>query len=161
MGNEQKLTKIYIPLPEGGGPSGESFWAKPLGNDLYELWNSPFHAYNLNFLDTVRAIPDAPDEKPRIVEVVRRGGHKTLRVLFSESVPVDERQRLLKGLNRFKAYYENADDRLYAVDVEPDGDYQAVSDQLATWVQEGIIEYETVTKSSDPENPSEGTPNGL
>jgi hypothetical protein len=141
---DEELTKIFIDLPpEDGGFGGESFWAKARGNNLYELRNSPWYAYDLNFLDVVRAIPDASDEKPRIIEVVRRGGHKTLRVFFAENIPVSEQEEYLKQLNQLRAFYEGANERFYAIDVEPDGDYQAVCNQLWAWEQQGILEYET------------------
>jgi hypothetical protein len=59
---------------------------------------------------------------------------------------------MLVELHKWKAFYENADGRLYAVDVEPEGDYQAVCDQLWAWQQEGKLFYETgMTKAEDQE----------
>jgi len=141
--DDEALTKVYIDLPEGRGLSGESFWAKPLGDDLYELRNSPWYAYDLHFYDVVRALADTPGEKPRIIEVTKRSGHRTLRVFFSDSVGADTQAALLKQLNDHKAYYEKAWENFYAVDVEPDGDYQVVCNQLWAWEQEGILVYET------------------
>ena len=141
--DDEALTKVYIDLPEDGGPSSESFWARPLGDDLYELRNSPWYAYDLHFYDVVRALADAPDDKPRIREVIKRSGHRTLRVIFSDGTDPDTQSALLRQLNDRKAYYEKAWERFYAVDVEPDGDYQAVCNQLWAWEQEGILAYET------------------
>jgi hypothetical protein len=93
----------------------------------------------------VKAVPDKPDEKPRIIEVVRRSGHKTLRVLFAPDVTEGQRSRMLKSLHKWRGFYENCDGHLYAVDVEPDGDYGAVCDQLWKWEQAGRLVYETGT----------------
>jgi Domain of unknown function (DUF4265) len=142
---EEQLTRIHLELPNHKGAGGESFWAKPLGDDLYELRNSPWFAYNLHCMDIVLAIADSPDKKPEIIKVVQRIGHKTLRVWFLPEFPADQRMVLLASLNQWKAYYENADAQLFAVDVEPDGDYQAVCDQLWAWEQEGKLVYETGT----------------
>src|SRR5262245_56293650 len=79
---DEELVKVFVELRDSPFET-ESFWAKPLGGDLYELRNSPWYAYDLHFYDVVRAIPDQPDERPRITGVVRAGGHKTLRVLFA------------------------------------------------------------------------------
>ena len=54
---EEQLEKIYIDLPNDGVVGGESVWAKPLGSDLFEVRNSPWHAYDVHFGDVVRAIP--------------------------------------------------------------------------------------------------------
>ncbi|WP_298065795.1 hypothetical protein [uncultured Acinetobacter sp.] len=46
---DEQLTKIYIDLPNHWWLKGESFWAKSLGDDLFEIQNVPFCAYGLNF----------------------------------------------------------------------------------------------------------------
>src|SRR4051794_37782486 len=104
----ERMVKIVANLPadEEGGPGGESFWAKPLGDDLYELNNIPFSAYDLHLYDIVRAVSPSPDRIPEIAEVVRRSGHKTLRVLISEDTPPDARRRILDRLNALQAFYE-------------------------------------------------------
>jgi hypothetical protein len=161
--NEQ-LTKIHLELPNHPGSGGESFWAKPLGDDLYELRNSPWFAYNLHFMDVVFAQPPTPDKKPEIIKVVRRSGHKTLRVWFLPEFPLDHRQELLVALNKWKGFFENADGQLYAIDVEPDGDYEAICNQLWEWEQEKKLVYEkgatgnqsNLNYPSDPQISSDG-----
>jgi hypothetical protein len=149
---QQQLVKIKVDLPHRKKTTAESFWAKPLGGDLYELRNSPWYAFDLHFYDLVRAVPTQPGELPTIVEVVQRSGHKTLRVFFTEAVSESDRRTMLAELHQWKAFHENANGRLYAVDVEPDGDYQAVCDQLWAWQQEGRLFYETgMTKAGDQE----------
>jgi hypothetical protein len=140
----EELVKVFVELKDE--PFGtESFWARPLGDDLYELRNSPWYAFDLHFYDVVRAVPDEPDQKPRILEVVRRSGHKTLRVLFPPEVGEPERLEMLRSLHQWRGFYENCDGRLYAIDVEPEGDYGAVCDQLWKWEQAGLLQYETGT----------------
>jgi hypothetical protein len=146
---EKDLVKVFVDLDDPQFET-ESFWAKPLGGDLYELRNSPWYAFDLHFRDVVRAIPDQPGEKPRILEVVRRGGHKTLRVFFAPEVVEPDRLAMLESLNRWRGFYENGDGRMYAVDVEPDGDYAAVCDQLWEWEQAGRLVYETGATRDEP-----------
>jgi hypothetical protein len=146
---EAQLVKIHLELPNHKVSGGESFWAKPLGENLYELRNSPWFAYNIHFMDVVLAIADSPDKKPEIIKVVQRSGHKTLWVWFLPEFPADQRMDLLSSLNQWKGYYENADGQLFAVDVEPHGDYQAVCHQLRAWQQEGKLIYETGTTENE------------
>jgi Domain of unknown function (DUF4265) len=144
---EEHLEKIYIDLPNDGVVGGESVWAKPLGGDLFEVRNSPWHAYDVHFGDVVRAIPRNADEKPWFREVVKPSGHKTLRVLFPKETPEVEQAGLLDQLSSDGASYERANSRLVAVDVLPGGNYQRVCDRLWAWEQEGLLDYETGTSA--------------
>lgn len=143
---DEGLVKVFVDLTDEPF-GGESFWARPLGNDEYELRNSPWYAFDLHFYDVVKALPDKQGEKPRIRGVIRRSGHKTLRVIFPAEVSNEKRVEMLTFLRRWEGFYENADGILYAVDVEPDGDYQAVCDQLSAWEQQGLLWYETGTRA--------------
>jgi len=139
----EELTKVRVDLPNHRASGGESMWALPLGNDTYELRNTPFHAYDLNFLDVVEARSATPDQKPAVVRVVTRSGHRTLRVQFSEAMPVQDRLNRLESLASLGASFEGKDDGFFAIDVSPDGGYEAVCDQLAVWGREGALDYET------------------
>jgi hypothetical protein len=147
---DEGLVKVFVELHDAPFET-ESFWARPLGGDLYELRNSPWYAFDLHFYDVVRAIPDQPGEKPHITEVVRRGGHKTLRVLFPTEVGEPKRLEMLRSLHRWRGFHENCDGRLYAIDVEPEGDYAAVCNQLWAWELEGRLSYETGTTREEPD----------
>jgi hypothetical protein len=140
---KEELVKVVVELPNHWAASGESMWARPLGNDLYELENSPFHAYDLNYRDVVYAVADDPQCKPIVRRVERRSGRRTLRVVFLESVGEPQRTLLLKGLDQFGVTWEGADARLFSLDIPSESQYQPVCDQLWTWGQEGLLEYET------------------
>ena len=143
MNSDEELTKIVVDLPNHWATGGEGMWAKPLGKDLYEIRNVSFHSYGLNFGDVVRALEPAPDKKPVVLELVRPSGHRTLRVLFSESVAEPARLKLLQSLGHLKASFEGATARHFAIDIDPEGDYAAVCDRLAEWEAQGLLEYET------------------
>ncbi len=140
---EEKLTKLHIDLPQHWGTGGESLWAEELGSDLYRIRNVPFFAYGLNFYDVVRATAESPELKPEIREVVEPSGHKTLRILFPKSVASDEQVKLLDNLEKFKAGYERATATHVAIDIEPDGSYNDVYDQLQEWEEAGLLSFET------------------
>ena len=139
MGEREDLTKVLVDLTTGS----ESMWARPLGDGLFELDNSPFYAYDLNYKDVVYAVAMHPDQKPLVRRVERRGGHRTLRARFGDNVPKPHRALLLKGLDRHGVTWEGADHRLFSLDIPPEGNYKAVCDQLWQWEQEGLLEYET------------------
>jgi hypothetical protein len=141
--DDDNLTKIYVDLPDHWATSGESMWAKALGDDLYEVENVPFHTYGLNWKDVVRAVPPDEHSKPRVVEVVRHGGHQTLRFFFSGDLAEEAQQPYLALIRELGSDIERADERLVAVDVPPDGQYQATCDLLARLEAEGVLEYET------------------
>lgn len=143
MSTDQNLSKIVVDLPHHWATGGESMWARPLGDDLYEIRNVPFYAYGLDFGDVVRAIELAPDKMPVAVEFVEASGHRTLRVSFAESAPETERPDLLRRLREHDAYFEDANPSYYSIDVEPGGDYAAVRAQLDKWETTGLLEYET------------------
>jgi hypothetical protein len=138
-----KLTKVRVELPNHWAVSGESMWARAVGGDHFELHNSPFYAYDLNYLDVVVAVADDPNHKPLIQRVARRSGHRTLRVIFKPSVRSAQRELLLKGLDRHGVTWEGATRNLFALDIPPEGGYQATCNQLWAWEQEGLLEYET------------------
>ena len=99
--SKEELTKVLVELPNHWATPGESMSARPLGNDLYEPENCPFHAYDLNYRDGVYAIADDPWHKPIVRRVERRSGRRTLRVVFLKHVSVDlNRSRWLCGVWR-------------------------------------------------------------
>lgn len=140
---EERLVKVWVELPDDEVVGGESLWANAVGPERYEIRNVPFHAYDLHFNDVVHARADKPDEKPRVLKVVSRSGHKTLRVIFPDAVSEPEQVELLGQLRDLGATYERANARLVAIDVEPTGDYQAVCEKLWALEQAGKLDYET------------------
>ena len=144
MGNEEdSLTKVHIDLPNHWATGGESLWALPLSDALYEIRNAPFYAYGINWGDIVRAYSDDPELKPEVQEVVKRSGNKTLRVFFSEQLRAEEQSSILSSLQHLDFSWERATKRLVAIDVHPEANYQAVCDKLWELEQKEILAYET------------------
>lgn len=144
MDNEESsLTKVHIDLPNHWATGGESVWALPLGDDLYEIRNTPFYAYDINWGDVVRAHSDDPKLKPEVREVVKRSGNKTLRVIFNEEVNEEEQDSVLSSLQFPDLSWERATELLVAIDVHPEADYEAVRDKLLELEQKEILGYET------------------
>jgi hypothetical protein len=145
--DESGLVKVHFELPESDmGVEGESMWAAPVGMNLYELRNSPWHARNVNWLDVVEAIPRNENEWPEFVRVHKRGGHRTIHV-YILNAGTHRKQEILDNCNRLGSTYENMDDRMYALDFLPGTDVEPAieyleslrADEIADW---RINEYE-------------------
>jgi hypothetical protein len=143
MSENEKLTKVHVDLPNHWATGGESMWALDLGDDLYELRNVPFHAYNLNFGDVVRATADSPELKPEVRSVARRSGNRTLRVIFMKEQSEATMLELLHSLKPMAVSFERANQRYFALDLEPEADIDRVRDVLDEWERQGWAEYET------------------
>jgi hypothetical protein len=141
--DDEGLEKVLVALPNHWATGGESIWAKPLGKDEYELRNSPFYAYGLNWGDIVLAISAEPDLKPLVRKVVRPSGNRTLRVFFGDNLSRESQNEYLDGLKDLGLSYERATGHLVALDVEANGDYDAICDELWKLEKEGVLQYET------------------
>lgn len=137
---EEKHVKIVIDLPDSeDGVAGEGIWSVKVGEDLYEVRNSPWHTTDINYLDVVRAIAPAEDMNPVVTEVVRRSGHRTIHVVvLDEGKPY--KGEVLIYLNEMGASYENGNGTLYAVDLKPEVDFNSVADYLAECQDKGWLE---------------------
>jgi hypothetical protein len=139
----EDLVKVFVDLPNHWDCKGESMWARALGDDLYELENSPFCAYGLNYKDVVCAKAESSFEKPRILRIERRSGHRTLRFRFHAEVGRADRDRWLGELNQLGSSYEGDGYRFFTLDIPPGVDYQTICDKLFAWETDGVLEYET------------------
>lgn len=133
-----RLTKIFVALPNHwAGHGTETLWARKVGDDLHRLESVPFFAYGLAYGDVVRA-------DPFVREVVRRGGHTTLRVVFRGDDEARERRiGLLSELAPLRVSYDAWDDSFFALDVAADGDVDAVIDRLEWLEKRDILGFET------------------
>ena len=140
---KKDLEKVYVDLPNHWAVSGESLWAKPLGNDLFEIHNVPFYAYGLNYFDIVKVDSSDPKNKPVILEVVEPSNYQTLRVVFYEDFDEKSQTELFDELRQFKVDVERDNESYVALNIYPDGDYDGVYNKLSHLENEGILEFET------------------
>ena len=141
--SEEELEKVYVDLPNHWATGGESMWAKPLGNDLYQIQNIPFFAYGLNYLDIVKV--DSSDEtiKPVVLEVVEPSGFMTLRIVFMDGFEEQAQSELFNELMQFKIEIERDNENYVALSIEPEGHYDAVYEKLSEFESKGVLEFET------------------
>lgn len=139
----EDLEKVYVDLPNHWAVGGESMWAKSLGDDLYEIHNTPFYAYGINFLDVVKVDSTDETKKPIVLEVMKSSGYRTLRVYFNENFDKEAQVNLLESFKPFGVDCERLDGRYVALDVNRQGDYEAVCRKLTEWEEQKILGYET------------------
>ena len=122
---QREMVKVSTNLPSSDWHSHalENLWAEPLGNDRFRLQNVPFY----------------------VQDVRERGGHSTYRLyLKGVTVTSEAFTRFWKPLEAIGATFEQADDRLLAIDVPDTADiYEAYAllqggEEAAVWdFQEG------------------------
>jgi hypothetical protein len=135
---------VHVCLSNYGNIVGEYMWAAALGRDLYELLNIPSHLYGLNYRDVVRATAHRSHPDPEVRFVVRRSGHRTLRIRFARGVPRAIELETLGVLKPLGVGFEGGGDGFYALDLAPEGDLAAVCQRLDQWVALALLErYET------------------
>ncbi|MGI8544953.1 MAG: DUF4265 domain-containing protein [Aridibacter sp.] len=127
----EELEKVYVDLPNHWAVSGESMWAKTLGNDLYEIRNIPFYAYGLNFLDKVKVDSSDENHKPIVLEIVELSGFKTLRLAFDDDFDEVSQNKLFDELKQFNVEVERDTVSHVALSIEPESDYDAIYDKLS------------------------------
>ena len=134
------LVKVVIELPEPDmGVTGERVWAVPLGSDLYEICNSPWHS-RVNWGDIVKARAQSDDQWPIFIEVVRRSGHRTMHIYLLEKGR-EKQQEFLAKFKELGATYENADSKMYALDFDPSVDVQPILAYLEQLKTKGLLDY--------------------
>lgn len=117
MGEHEGMTKIHIDLPVHWAAGGESLWARSLGGDLYEIDNTPFYAYGINYRDVVRAVARNAEKQPEVFEVVRPSGHRTLRCFFADDLATERRDGILAQLIARGVTYEGISAHYVALDI--------------------------------------------
>lgn len=141
MTHDNELVKVHFDLPEPDmGVAGESLWAAPLGNDLYELRNSPWHARTVNWLDVVKARPKAEEEWPEFVNVHKRSGHKTIH-LYVLNAGRSRTEQILQRCNELGATYEGMDNRMYALDFAPEVDIAPAIEYVTSLQEQEIADW--------------------
>ncbi len=120
-----------------GDAERELLWAKHLTDDLYRLENVPL-IQELALHDVVRC-EQRPDELPRIVQVVRRSGNRTLRVKFRPEIPAESMHRVTSQLLAHHIFAEKVGPTQFLYNVEPSDDYEWMEHYLKSKQDEGLL----------------------
>jgi hypothetical protein len=142
--SREQLVKVAVNLPPSDWHSHalETMWAEPLGGDRYRLQNVPFYVHGMSFDDVLRA--KVIGGQLIVQSVVERGGHSTYRVFLSRDVtPRDERfQQSWRPLQEIGVTYEQANDRLFAIDIPATTDIYGAYDLLQRGEELGVWDFE-------------------
>jgi len=151
MSEKTELVKVQLTGPDG---DVETLWAKPLGNGLYELDNTPWYAYGASWKDVIEARPPEPDAFPEFIRVVRKSGYRTIRLILEPPADKDPwSQRILDRLVELGCSFEGATGSYVGIDIPPQVDLEQIRRFLVTTEQKwehADPTYESLFPSSGP-----------
>jgi hypothetical protein len=124
----QELAKVRFPLEDD---KAETLWAIPLGNNLYQLDNTPWLVYGISWQDVIEAVYEDPNSLPVFQRIVRKSGNRTLRVVL-DSAPGSASQSkfILDKLIELGCSYEGATKKYIGINVPPNIDLIAITNFL-------------------------------
>jgi Domain of unknown function (DUF4265) len=147
MSIELRKIRFYINPTEWHGRPSETLWAEPVdktaSSATFRLRNSPFFAEGVSFLDIVGTKPDRDGDGLEFAGVIERSGHSTYLILVpADSIDFAENWKVLEDLG---CSYESktlamkgGKKILYAVDVPPGADIDAVYESLSDGERNGV-----------------------
>src|SRR3954468_10899353 len=117
--NREGLVKIRILLPETDWHSyaSETLWTKPVGNNCYEIRNSPFFVDDLSYGDIIYAEIEDENDFPLFKFVTQRSGHSTYRIVLEEKSELKDFEYYINPLNELGCSTEGFHERQFAIDV--------------------------------------------
>jgi len=130
--NDENLTKIELRVEDGeGGAYVETSWAKPVGDGLFQLENSPFYAYGVSWLDVVEARKPEDNGFPVFTKVVEKSGNRTVRVIFNP--PIEDgnvSKKIVDTLVELGCSFEGANPSYIAINIPREVDFWKIRDFL-------------------------------
>jgi len=141
--NEGKLRKVVLvqEYDDDNEVMVETPWAEEVGKNQYQLKNFPFYFYCLSFDDIFEATPKyEDDERPYFTKVIKKSGHKTVRVVLPESIKVSvESKNILDHLNELGCGHEGSNgETFFVINIQPHCDFW----QVCEYLTENNIEWE-------------------
>ena len=143
--NLAKKIKIRFQIqPSQGVPYAvETIWAEHEGEGRYRLLNIPFFVFDVSAGDIVET-KEADGEIRDFSRVAKRGGHSTYRLYLQggRNVRDPDFARLWSQILSLGGSYENANDRLVAVDLPPDSNVSEIYRIFEAGQEEGVWAFE-------------------
>lgn len=137
------LVQVVLVQEHDGEARSEFPWARPLGEDRYQLRNIPFVRYGISLDDVFEALPVPGDPRPRLTRVIKKSGNRTLWILLSEPVDASpDSLALVASLRDIGCSLDGDGKRAFAVNVPPQCDLG----QVCRFLTECGVEWE----SADP-----------
>jgi hypothetical protein len=140
--SQEKMERVAFRLKrddDGYPPADwEHLWARPVGDSMFKLDNTPFFARGVSYGDIV--LVELREGMHVFDRVVRPSGHSTLRVILFKPELVDDLRSQLRALGSQTELSHIPG--LIAVDVPPSVDLARVKALLAAGEAAGDWEYE-------------------
>jgi Domain of unknown function (DUF4265) len=143
MDTKDSCVRIAFSFGESSNIQTEVLLARPIGEGLYLLENSPFYVYGISYQDVAAA--SECDGQLKATGVVRRGGHSTYRVRLKETATTKQFQRAWSRLEHLGCTYEESlanATPLFSIDVPPGVDVNLAYQELEAAEEDGIWEFE-------------------
>lgn len=121
----------------------ENMHATALPDGSFRLENIPFHVYGISFGDEFRA--KVADDRLFFDEITRRGGHSTYRLKLPAEVTHEQFLKLWQPFAKKGCSFEGSSAEqwpLYAIDIPPGVDVQAIYQQFTEGENQGLWEFE-------------------
>ena len=141
MPKQSDIVKIWAKEPDS--ESAEGFWARPLGDSLYEIQNIVMFVPGLHPLDVVRC-KEEDGMRPEVVEVVRSSGWRTMHVLFREDAGAtkDNFVDVVWALRQKGCPSEKAGALSFAFAIPSEADYHEILKYMQDQEDQGILYFE-------------------
>jgi len=144
--NDPELCKIYFELEASAwhGSTSESVWARVLGDNTYEVKNTPFYVKGVSFHDCIEAYPRASGSELWFSKLLRSSGHSTYRILIRRSDDLVFKN-LWQKLECLGCTYEGSgllNLPLWAIDVPPEANISLVYSILEEGEASGVWSFD-------------------
>ena len=133
-----KIRYEFLPDEKGNPSPSELVWARPLGNNLFQVENVPEDIVDVNLHDVVKC-KLVDDQLPVIVEIVRVSGNRTLRVEFRHGAPMQDVADVIRTLQSQNVFYEQSGRWRYMFNIEPTMNYDSIRDSLKSREVQGLL----------------------
>lgn len=140
-----ELRKVQFVAPPDAPAATETLWAKTLGDGLYELDNTPWHARGCALGDVIRC-REEPGRVPEFIEVVKASGNLTVRVfVHAGSKRTEVKDALFEFLQGHGCPYEGTgpEKGLVAITIPKQSDSESVLEYLRNLESGGSADWES------------------
>tara|TARA_R100000656_G_scaffold121302_1_gene96180 strand:+ start:1141 stop:1596 length:456 start_codon:yes stop_codon:yes gene_type:complete len=139
---ELDLVKVFIDLPADEPFETEAFWAKKVGDSIYNIENVPFFSYEVHFNDIVEAIPIESSSQLKIIKIVKPSNRFETRVVLNNFNLIENQEKLLYTFSLFDLEYEHAKNGFFAISLAKKSDISKFERALIPLVSEDLISYD-------------------
>ena len=118
--------------------SSESLWAIMGSNNECIIDSIPFYVQGVSYGDTIEI--DEEENYYYCVNILKSGGHSTLRIVFFDK---EKKEEIIAKLEQFGCSWEGMQgSSLTSLDISPENNFNIVRDYLEEMSAQGVLDYE-------------------